>query len=134
MILRPPRSTRTYTLFPYTTLFRSHHERRSALSAAHPERADRLDPLFERDQRLHLHHAQEFHHRPVRAAADRGTRRPICGRGAQWPDHDSRPASARLGPPPPTPPAARVHHPCQTPTRRAVGDPRGPPRLVTRQA
>src|SRR3546814_16094713 len=30
MILRPPRSTRTDTLFPYTTLFRSfgtHHER-----------------------------------------------------------------------------------------------------------
>src|SRR3546814_7369729 len=25
MILRPPRSTRTDTLFPYTTLFRSHH-------------------------------------------------------------------------------------------------------------
>src|SRR3546814_6057688 len=25
MIRRPPRSTRTYTLFPYTTLFRSHH-------------------------------------------------------------------------------------------------------------
>src|SRR3546814_20079986 len=24
MIQRPPRSTRTYTLFPYTTLFRSH--------------------------------------------------------------------------------------------------------------
>src|SRR3546814_13037128 len=24
MILRPPRSTRTYTLFPYTTLFLSH--------------------------------------------------------------------------------------------------------------
>src|SRR3546814_13087328 len=24
MIRRPPRSTRTYTLFPYTTLFRSH--------------------------------------------------------------------------------------------------------------
>src|SRR3546814_2643129 len=27
MIRRPPRSTRTDTLFPYTTLFRSHHER-----------------------------------------------------------------------------------------------------------
>src|SRR3546814_19477715 len=27
MILRPPRSTRTDTLFPYTTLFRSHHGR-----------------------------------------------------------------------------------------------------------
>src|SRR3546814_1135886 len=26
MILRPPRSTRTDTLFPYTTLFRSGHE------------------------------------------------------------------------------------------------------------
>src|SRR3546814_8620676 len=25
MISRPPRSTRTYTLFPYTTLFRSGH-------------------------------------------------------------------------------------------------------------
>src|SRR3546814_20128575 len=25
MTLRPPRSTRTYTLFPYTTLFRSSH-------------------------------------------------------------------------------------------------------------
>src|SRR3546814_18901547 len=27
MIRRPPRSTRTDTLFPYTTLFRSHHVR-----------------------------------------------------------------------------------------------------------
>src|SRR3546814_5615728 len=27
MIRRPPRSTRTYTLFPYTTLFRSQHRR-----------------------------------------------------------------------------------------------------------
>src|SRR3546814_19230327 len=25
MLRRPPRSTRTYTLFPYTTLFRSYH-------------------------------------------------------------------------------------------------------------
>src|SRR3546814_3882124 len=30
MIRRPPRSTRTDTLFPYTTLFRSFSERRSA--------------------------------------------------------------------------------------------------------
>src|SRR3546814_3601748 len=28
MIRRPPRSTRTDTLFPYTTLFRSHHDQR----------------------------------------------------------------------------------------------------------
>src|SRR3546814_16783055 len=32
MIRRPPRSTRTDTLFPYTTLFRSQHAKR----AAHP--------------------------------------------------------------------------------------------------
>src|SRR3546814_20711891 len=31
MIRRPPRSTRTDTLFPYTTLFRSHQGRRHAL-------------------------------------------------------------------------------------------------------
>src|SRR3546814_8879577 len=29
MIRRPPRSTRTDTLFPYTTLFRSHHQCRT---------------------------------------------------------------------------------------------------------
>src|SRR3546814_1710631 len=38
MIRRPPRSTRTDTLFPYTTLFRSRgHERRTVV-------ARRLDP------------------------------------------------------------------------------------------
>src|SRR3546814_1364220 len=33
MILRPPRSTRTDTLFPYTTLFRSPHARLDLTSA-----------------------------------------------------------------------------------------------------
>src|SRR3546814_2546142 len=32
MIRRPPRSTRTDTLFPYTTLFRSKHEARSPIA------------------------------------------------------------------------------------------------------
>src|SRR3546814_21138390 len=32
MIRRPPRSTRTDTLFPYTTLFRSHDESVAALT------------------------------------------------------------------------------------------------------
>src|SRR3546814_19526685 len=31
MIRRPPRSTRTYTLVPYTTLFRSHAGRRQTV-------------------------------------------------------------------------------------------------------
>src|SRR3546814_20075226 len=34
MIRRPPRSTRTDTLFPYTTLFRSHRTGRAASDAA----------------------------------------------------------------------------------------------------
>src|SRR3546814_16151141 len=33
MILRPPRSTRTYTLFPYTTLFRSGVDLRTTIGA-----------------------------------------------------------------------------------------------------
>src|SRR3546814_14136003 len=60
MIRRPPRSTRTDTLLPYTTLFRSHTGRpprrplrpRTALSAARPGRAVE-------DARLRLsHHAR----------------------------------------------------------------------------
>src|SRR3546814_20814707 len=41
MIRRPPRSTRTDTLFPYTTLFRSRHSRSRAASPrrGHPPRA-----------------------------------------------------------------------------------------------
>src|SRR3546814_16186219 len=35
MIRRPPRSTRTYTLFPYTTLFRSAPIRQIAENAGH---------------------------------------------------------------------------------------------------
>src|SRR3546814_14305186 len=38
MIRRPPRSTRTDTLFPYTTLFRSHRRCRRGTGAVH--RAD----------------------------------------------------------------------------------------------
>src|SRR3546814_12039462 len=35
MIRRPPRSTRTGTLFPYTTLFRSNHRARAKANVAH---------------------------------------------------------------------------------------------------
>src|SRR3546814_7369277 len=45
MIRRPPRSTRTDTLFPYTTLFRSEIEQRLCLRARHAgleEARDRL--------------------------------------------------------------------------------------------
>src|SRR3546814_18123838 len=47
MIRRPPRSTRTDTLFPYTTLFRSHHERRVVQSALAIESAYRQDAVVD---------------------------------------------------------------------------------------
>src|SRR3546814_8709406 len=44
LILRPPRSTRTYTLFPYTTLFRSAaHRRRQGLRTISRRSAARRD-------------------------------------------------------------------------------------------
>src|SRR3546814_13818478 len=47
MILRPPRSTRTDTLFPYATLFRSHpHPVQRAFPGKQPEL--RGDPLGKR--------------------------------------------------------------------------------------
>src|SRR3546814_1311374 len=39
MIRRPPRSTRTDTLFPYTTLFRSRRPTQSPLCATHTKRS-----------------------------------------------------------------------------------------------
>src|SRR3546814_15820214 len=52
MIRRPPRSTRTDTLFPYTTLFRSLGAFTFAL--AHPELPGTpMEP--ERIEKLHLH-------------------------------------------------------------------------------
>src|SRR3546814_2243388 len=71
MIRRPPRSTRTDTLLPYTTLFRSparacrrdHHRRavwdRKRLPRAAPAGAAGADGLFQ-------------HHRPARPGAFRG--------------------------------------------------------------
>src|SRR3546814_4555896 len=46
MIRRPPRSTRTDTLFPYTTLFRSHRRRRRG-----DDPADRAVQRAARDRR-----------------------------------------------------------------------------------
>src|SRR3546814_779000 len=40
MILRPPRSTLTDTLFPYTTLFRSSRSRRKCRCCASPRRSE----------------------------------------------------------------------------------------------
>src|SRR3546814_8435209 len=55
MIRRPPRSTRTDTLFPYTTLFRSSatHSRQRAVRLTHRAKrtAARSDPITEQRRR-----------------------------------------------------------------------------------
>src|SRR3546814_8861767 len=75
---RPPRSTRTDTLFPYTTLFRSHEQVRTRRQGAGPHSAE-----YPRAQRAppaqlalrapsRMGHARPAHHAGVRR---RGARR-----------------------------------------------------------
>src|SRR3546814_5755658 len=45
MIRRPPRSTRTDTLFPYTTLFRSAEQRAAGEQAEHDPDRMQADPV-----------------------------------------------------------------------------------------
>src|SRR3546814_1645637 len=62
MIRRPPRSTRTDTLFPYTTLFRS-MARAGALSLRRrSRRAYRRDPLCRDDGKLWLGRGRSEEH------------------------------------------------------------------------
>src|SRR3546814_9261538 len=90
MIRRPPRSTRTDTLFPYTTLFRSHHgharqpedpgaDGREALDlqpghrAHEPDQAERPRPLT-----AHVRHTA-----PRPAAGGRRAAPPGCRRSEE---------------------------------------------------
>src|SRR3546814_5315883 len=65
MIRRPPRSTRTDTLFPYTTLFRSDHlqQRSQAAAGPHPDLATRRPPA---DAAAVLGHTLPIEHAPER--------------------------------------------------------------------
>src|SRR3546814_4498454 len=54
MIRRPPRSTRTDTLFPYTTLFRSELQHAGGQHRAHAARCDGI----EADRLVHVFHRQ----------------------------------------------------------------------------
>src|SRR3546814_4315718 len=71
MLRRPPRSTRTDTLFPYTTLFRSNRD------------SARDQPLLDRDT-VHIGHADIEEHAPLGRLPDllqeRRPRRP-CPNG-----------------------------------------------------
>src|SRR3546814_6248884 len=56
MIRRPPRSTRTDTLFPYTTLFRSpRDDGRGRISAGQGLRSNRSRPPRSRDRTVARH-------------------------------------------------------------------------------
>src|SRR3546814_10756872 len=70
MIRRPPRSTRTNTLFPYTTLFRAKRQRRGA-----PHR------LFAREAPARRPHAagEKGDAAPLRARARHSSRRTCTG-------------------------------------------------------
>src|SRR3546814_1776494 len=101
MILRPPRSTRTDTLFPYTTLFRSEHALRLLLPGQEAARAERRGRHRDRrhgaaraprrdgpaQRRAHLRPA-DLHRwpphrrlrRPLRPRRQQQPRRPAAGR------------------------------------------------------
>src|SRR3546814_5900865 len=95
MIRRPPRSTRTYTPFPYTTLFRS---------CARQERGARAAGLCDRRRRLVVLRAA------VRGACDDRGRRG----GAGDPDHAlaRRARRRRIAAPPARTRAATVGRVC----------------------
>src|SRR3546814_6735058 len=73
MIRRPPRSTRTDTLFPYTTLFRSRHQR---LGIAHLARAGERRIFLEEGGRRRRRPAARGIQRLLRRLAHRGLARP----------------------------------------------------------
>src|SRR3546814_9785900 len=77
MIRRPPRSTRTDTLFPYTTLFRSY-------CSAQLPRLDPLDPLEEAHQGEARHQARagDSRRRPLRPREGEGAHPRIPRRAA----------------------------------------------------
>src|SRR3546814_1938576 len=91
MIRRPPRSTRTDTLFPYTTLFRSRHARRHHLARSRsncrrPAPSSRVAQASRKPQqqptrrerpdghlRLHLDMARTWHREPAQIRSEEHT-------------------------------------------------------------
>src|SRR3546814_11360046 len=123
MIRRPPRSTRTDTLFPYTTLFRSH--RRRALFRPARARDRRRGLVRHRRPRAHRPGGQSDAHRPRHGSDQVGRRM----------DQSCRAPSARRGadprlpprPPPPPPPPLRPPAPPPAPLRPLPPPPPPPP-------
>src|SRR3546814_3957948 len=87
MIRRPPRSTRTDTLFPYTTLFRSDRPPRQLAqhrhSGAYPPRARALRGLRRRRRRISRNGRPRVG-RTARAREAMGSRDPPCPAADGW--------------------------------------------------
>src|SRR3546814_11918647 len=117
MIRRPPRSTRTDTLFPYTTLFRSR------LRDREPERAapDDLDQELRRHARADPHPPARMDAAACATVRDHAGKRKQQTRDAQAEPHPRDPQRRRHQPPPPPhtnePPTPREHqtHNIRTP-------------------
>src|SRR3546814_20823971 len=91
MVRRPPRSTRTDTLFPYTTLFRSDPQRLARL--------DRRD-LIPGEVQRRVKHAEEYGRAKVDSAlVDPDIDRiPVADPARKTADHHRRPGkAARIG-------------------------------------
>src|SRR3546814_15023826 len=103
MIRRPPRSTRTDTLFPYTTLFRSRRrlsrERRLFRGLARLRPARTLHARHRARRRIEEFARRfSYHRRGEAARARRGGARPPAWRGAFDADlHGTRVAVADFG-------------------------------------
>src|SRR3546814_3166452 len=78
MIRRPPRSTRTYTLFPDTTLFRSQSEQfaraRSGDTFQYPGRGARSDDQDKRKEQRNLSERDKQDERDIARADRKSTR------------------------------------------------------------
>src|SRR3546814_20486380 len=123
MIRRPPRSTRTDTLFPYTTLFRSGPERRIALALV-TIRASITSPGGDHWSECTVKSGAVLTSWPRAESRSAVVSAPGCGRvprtrainprteraGPDWPPTEDPPPNPRPAPPPPrhdrpTPPA-----------------------------
>src|SRR3546814_18493879 len=121
MIRRPPRSTRTDTLFPYTTLFRSRQgrpaRRHHALADPGPAARDGEAPAGRRDAggAHRRRHPRQLLRRADRPADGLGLAGLLVG-GAQRARALAHPAEPRAAPalaPPPRPPPLPSRPWCQ---------------------
>src|SRR3546814_10996844 len=135
MIPRPPRSTRTDTRFPYTTLFRSPAQRHQQQQPAEAEHHRRQGPVQAVAEVAHAVVQRQRRHAPADAAQDFGGagadlprdphRHQRASRQAQAREHPHHPPHAHHhrrpepppAPPPPTPPHLPPNRPQQPPPR-----------------